>query len=550
MFIFAIMYKTLTRLLPIIVMIFVMTGTLLAPREGDDACYAFVQGADLSWNDHPATMQRVSTLADVARSQWLHYFDTNGRAPVHFLVQTFIGVLSPVVFAVANGLVFALVVVLLCRCQTPASRRGPLLYLVNLVAMFWLFPSKVTNMSMWASPSLSMNYLWVMLMVLVFLSLFRRCRGTDVPHVTLCVLVGFFTGWSNEAFAVPLGATVFMMWLRRRFRFRNAAEGALCVSLWAGTLPLVFSPATIHRAASVNGSASLYDFVCGTIDCFTAITVFYLFLALVAVCLVVRRSALVVLVRANAFMCVFWLIDLAFVSVAHSYPHSMCLLEFLSLILAVRLADVLRPGLFAGHPVLTACATAIFVVLAVWATAISVQVHRDTVDMDRRLTTNPDACTYFVERPICPLVRPLTVAPITSLTPASYSGSSMILLHTGRRDSLPMIVSHDDYSRLYDPAFFGPEHLLSGTAHAYEGRDFYYILCDSLTDEGAGVSSVTISYPARDLSLRAPWKHLFYYVRGNGPYTVTEPVDTFTAAGRRLLIINKRHSDPNPTITL
>ena len=548
--IFAGMKKLLAYVLPALAALYIMAGSLLTLPDYDDAFYAFVQGDDPAWNDHPAGMRPVETLADVAESQYHHYLDVNGRAPVHVLVQVFIGVLGRQVFAVANALVFVLVVWLLCRYELPRRQRGPLLFLVNMLAMLLLFPARDTNLAMWASPAYSINYLWVMLAVLVFLLLVRRTeRGGRVP-VAVCVVAGLLTGWSNEAFAVPLGAAMLVVWLWRRLRFRNVAQGALCVSLWAATLPLVLSPGTLHRASTANGVGSLYDFVCRTYECFAGITMLYVLLVCAGVYLVFRRRECVAFVRANGMLWLLWLVELMFVSVAHSYPHSMCLLEFLSLMLVVRLAERVRPGVFAGHTAVAACGAAVFAVLAVWATVVSVRIREDALEMGERLKTAPDGCTYVEVQEVCPAIRPLTIAPLRGIEPQGFPGSSMMILYAGRHDRLPMVVSREDYEGLYSPEFPGALKRLPGTAKALEGRDHYYIMCDSLPQGGAGVRDVCIRYGGRDLGLRSPLKRMLYAVTGNGPYTQVVAVDTFTAAGRRLLVAPKRFADPVEAIDI
>lgn len=539
--------KWLWAAVAVLAAVYVAAGSWLMLPDGDDAVYCFVVQSDPSWNHHPAGMRQIEDAGDVVKSQFNHYFhDGNGRAPVHVMLQTLLGVCGRGGFAVANGVVFVLVVWLLCRRELPDGRqRGPLLFLVNMLAMLVLFPARDTHLAMWASAAHSLNYLWVMLLVLVFLIALRRCDvGWRVPPVALCAALGLLAGWSNEAFAAPLGATLFLVWLRRRLRFRNAAEGVLCVAEWVGTVLILLSPQTQQRMASAGGTGNFFVFLQGTYACFKGINMLYILLAGLTVYFLTRRVECVRFVRDNAFMWLLWGVDLVFASVAHSASYSLCFLEFLSLILAVRLVASIWHGLFAGYLRLTSIAAAVFAGLAAWATVESVRIRRDAMEMAARLKASPDACTWAEARDVCPLVRPFTIVPLSRIAPGYYAGASMIILYTGRHDRLPMVVGREDYEGLYAPGFFGPERRLPGMPGAYEGRDHYYILRDSLPQGGAGVEEVRIDFACRDLSQRSALKRLLYKVRANGPYSMVVPADTFTAACRRLLVVKKGFADP------
>ena len=69
---------------------------VFTPLFSDDWHYAFIFG----------THQRIDSIGDIFRSQYIHYFDFNGRSIVHFIVQLFDGILGKNVFNVFNALMF------------------------------------------------------------------------------------------------------------------------------------------------------------------------------------------------------------------------------------------------------------------------------------------------------------------------------------------------------------------------------------------------------------------------------------------------------------
>ena len=66
------------------------------PFYQDDFHYGFITG----------TSERIETIVDILKSQYTHYFTTNGRFIPHFFVQFFDGIASKQYFNLINSLVF------------------------------------------------------------------------------------------------------------------------------------------------------------------------------------------------------------------------------------------------------------------------------------------------------------------------------------------------------------------------------------------------------------------------------------------------------------
>lgn len=524
---------------------FIAVSSWAVNWTGDDAVYCFVVGSEPSWNEDAAAMEPVRSVADVARSQYNHYFQANGRVWPHVVVQLFTGPLSQRAFAVANGLMFALVVWLLCRIEVGPRQRGPMVCLLNLAALLLLFPAVIEGsaVALWTNIALSVNYLWVAAAALVFLLLLRRSDGGRPVPIAAAVAAGLITGWSNEAFAVPLCAATGLFWLARRcrfrFRFRSRSQAALCIALWAGAVPLVFSPGTLGRIASADDADTLRDFLLRTFDCYAGLKLVYVLALLLAAWAAIRRNACAGFLRANRFLLVLLVIDLVFTFYAHSYPHSMCLIEFISLILLVRAAAILWPALTTAGAAATAIPAAVLAVLLCFGAAGTLRVSKAYREMAARLAAAPEPFTYIDSPKINPALQPLITGTTADLLPDNYSATAILRLYGKRTDGRPLIVNHADYDLLTGEPPLSAGRRVAGDTHAVEGRDYWFIPAT-----GADTARcVRASFAGRDLSSRTLPKRLIYAVTGNTPYSAVLPATPVTIDGDTILVVRKPSAD-------
>lgn len=520
---------------------FIAVSSWAVNWTGDDAVYCFVVGPDPSWNEDAAAMEPVRSVADVARSQYNHYFQANGRVWPHVVVQLFTGPLGQRAFAVANGLMFALVVWLLCRIEVAPRQREPMICLLNLAALLLLFPAVIegSTVALWTNIALSVNYLWVVAAVLVFLLLLRRSEGGHPVPMAAAVAAGLLTGWSNEAFAVPLCAATGLFWLARRCRFRSRSQAALCIALWAGAVPLVFSPGTLGRIASADDAGTLRDFLLRTFDCYAGLKLVYMLALLLAAWAALRRKACAAFLRANRFLLVLLVIDLVFTFYAHSYPHSMCLIEFISLILFVRAAAILWPSLTAAGAAATAIPAAALAVLLCCGAAGTLRVSKAYHEMAARLASAPEPFTYIDSPKLSPVLQPIVTGSTADLLPDNYSATAILRLYGKRTDGRPLIVNRNDYELLASEPPLSSGRRIAGDANAVEGRDYWFIPAT-----GADTARcVRASFAGRDLSSRTLSKQLIYAVTGNPPYSAVLPATPVTIDGDTILVVRKPSAD-------
>ncbi len=215
---------------------------------GDDLLYKYVLDAHpLGGNDYSVM---VSGFSDAIESQSIQYFYSNGRTPVHVIVQMFAGVWGETAFSIFLGILMVVIIVLVVRYCIPGSMRSnPLIWLLVTAMFLYLFQDNSKN---WYSIAGGMNYLFPILLVIGFLLLFRYSQVKDKKSVLYCILfglAGIIVGWSQECFAVPLSGGVFLYALKNQKRIKTAGW-VLSFSLWFGTVILVMSPGNFIRYAS------------------------------------------------------------------------------------------------------------------------------------------------------------------------------------------------------------------------------------------------------------------------------------------------------------
>lgn len=234
----------LGALLLVLIGVGVWLNSLNAIPRGDDMIYSFILEPDF---DAAADTQLrpIGSMADMVESQRVQYAENNGRVPVHVLVQLFDGFHAHRLFALLNALVFCLTVAVMYRFSRP--KRGLNLFLLTLIAFSMLFLMPEAG-RLYSLPSSSVNYLWVLLLSLFALYVWRR-------RLYLWAPVMFIAGWSHEAFAVPIAATmgVSLLFHPREILGRR---GLIALFYFAGAVFLVFSPGNFMRLETLDGGWS------------------------------------------------------------------------------------------------------------------------------------------------------------------------------------------------------------------------------------------------------------------------------------------------------
>ena len=232
---------------------------ILMPMVGDDYSYAFIwDGADAgNLMDKIGPRQRITSLADIAASQWSHYFTWGGRVPALFAVQFFAWQRSAhdLLFPVFNTAFFVLLVFVLFwlaagRIEHLRKSKAALLWL--LLGLFFAVPSYLYTM-IWLTGACV--YLWSAVVECAFLLPYALAYWQDdLPlakagrAVPAMALLGLFAGWSVEPGAIVtlLITLVFLVMFYRQKKLQSWQLVGIGFFM-AGFLLLMLAPGSMER---------------------------------------------------------------------------------------------------------------------------------------------------------------------------------------------------------------------------------------------------------------------------------------------------------------
>ena len=309
--------------------------SLLSPEFHDDFVYKFmlVDGAiDYS--------RPVKSLADVFRSQVEHYLVANGRSLVHFLVQTFTGLLGKQVFNLLNAIVFALFIYLL-KCNVTRHTRGNGFFAVTLSLFLVLLLPLFKDTFLWMTGSV--NYLWSAAAVLLFLSIYESKRDLLVENnrsVAWMLPLAVLMGWTHEGISLPLAISLLVFNLIDFRRSRHTWGFWLTLAFLIGACITAFAPGNMVRS-SAAGESSLSTIGLKMLAGFTVfgqLKLVYLAMLLSLIMWFKNRSLFKDVISRNRHLLLAMLLSAGIVFVAgFTSARTAFGLELFSLIFALRL---------------------------------------------------------------------------------------------------------------------------------------------------------------------------------------------------------------------
>lgn len=289
-------HRTLSLLVIVLFSAFMCLLSEVQPWTGDDAEYMFMaSGEGFDMTDTP-----VRTLGDVLSSQWLHYFSVNGRTSAHLLVQAFCGVWGAQAFAVCNGVVYTLfLLLLLCLLRISLDRVWLVVGVVAAVA--FTFGTRY-------GPACQVNYVWMFTLVLAFMLLLRRWlsgrKAVSWWAWPLFALAGVAGGWTQEGLTLGLLFAFFCFFVVGRFHlktdglddvglpatvsWRGAAFWLMLMGFALGTLLIVASPAAWTRLAGTADAPPLMPTWKGWL---MGLRMFWVLMAYIIYCVGVRKQS-------------------------------------------------------------------------------------------------------------------------------------------------------------------------------------------------------------------------------------------------------------------
>lgn len=317
---------SVTFLLAVAVVMYVFN--LFTPLFCDDWHYVFIFG----------TRTPIQSIGDIFVSQWAHYFEFAGRFVVHWFVQLFDGLLGKGVFNVFNALGFSLFLYVIAVLSTSVRSLRYRVMSVAFLLVFLLMPGfKYTFL--WLSGSF--NYMWSAIVVMLFMHVMEKPRAVSPWMYAPLFLFGLFSGQTNEAFVMGLGAAYFIYYAFHRKEL-SPWRVSLLLGFFVGAALLVFSPAAIRRAITSNaGGLSMVDRLINMQN----LRIFFLLILWVVYRLFAGRSALVEWIKQQQVLIIATVVTFVFLLLTGvNFSHSRFGLELFSLLLLLRGIDWNRIG--------------------------------------------------------------------------------------------------------------------------------------------------------------------------------------------------------------
>ena len=218
------------------------------PRFSDDWHYCYIFG----------TTTHITSITDILKSQYYHYFEFNGRFTPHFFVQLFAGILGKSLFNIINSIIFILffhLIIITTQIQRPNIYNKFPLSCIAIFLVFILMPD-FGLCFLWMSGAC--NYLWSGTILLSFNYLLQK---TDFKKRTYPILLifGLLSGWTHEGLVVGLtcGYTIYFVLNPKHF---TLPRKILMIGFYIGATLLIFSPGSISRAlGTVSENAQFFE---------------------------------------------------------------------------------------------------------------------------------------------------------------------------------------------------------------------------------------------------------------------------------------------------
>lgn len=327
-----------------IILLLIITGIFFYLRSvnREPYCDEILYGYNLNateygeyWSSPQTSLDgKIENLSDVINSQMNHYYFANGRSIVHAIEQFFTGVLNMNIFYIVNTGVFLLVIFMVLKLLK--ARGGFVGAFIVVLAFMYLYPMPYR---LWYSINYGCNYLWPLCFsVILLFYCMKISEKVQFSKVTLFLLsfLSFITGWSHEAFSVPLSGALFFYII---FNIKKFDRRLLYVAipLWIGALIMVFAPANIARFFGAgNGGSKIYA-IANAIDNFMHIKLLWIFVITAIVFRIRNNKFLKACISENKIIIYALVIGVLFGFVANTAPYSFTAIEFFSFILTMKL---------------------------------------------------------------------------------------------------------------------------------------------------------------------------------------------------------------------
>lgn len=211
---------------------------IYTPMHSDDWFYAHITNSS----------QKIENLSDLFKSQYIHYFEMNGRFIPHLILQFFIGFTNKFIFSLANTFIFCLFLHLV-NIITTNNEKNLFLYttIINLFLIATFLPA-FKHVFIWQTGAC--NYLWSATFILSFhYFLIIKKISHSIPNrvIPFYILYGIICGWTHEGLVLGLvlGYIYYFTIYKKQI---TKSQSYLLIGFTIGACLLILSPAGFNRA--------------------------------------------------------------------------------------------------------------------------------------------------------------------------------------------------------------------------------------------------------------------------------------------------------------
>lgn len=196
----------------------------------------------------------IRNISDIWNSQINHYFNANGRFVVHFIVQIFCGLLSKTWFAIANALVWVLLIYNIASFK-PVTPQFKTIAVASILSIFLFFPLAFT-------PPFQINYVWVSCAIVIWLKWFFSNKSKSSAIIILYAIASFLIGEMHEGFSIPVGGALLYYIISNKGKI-SLQKWILAGAFGIGACVTTFAPGNFwridHESSAESSSFALIE---------------------------------------------------------------------------------------------------------------------------------------------------------------------------------------------------------------------------------------------------------------------------------------------------
>jgi hypothetical protein len=289
--------------------------------RGDDFLYKFIFTIP---KDIGIRGIRVESFLDIITSQYNHYFVQNGRILLSGLVQLFLIPENKLWFNIVNTLLFGLFQFLILKRSTNLNIKNEYQYLILIIFLWFLVPSWNFTF-LWLAGSI--NYVWALVLVLLFFDLFDRINLKNLQvrnkYLLLILFFGCLCGFTYEGITIGVSGALCIA-LLKNFKHYKISLFVLIFGFLLGTVIMSIAPGNMIRfnSRSLEDNSLFYMILqrCyGFFINFKHLGAFWLMMVMFSVLYVKDRTGLKRIYREHELLIHSIFISLAFLFVVRAY---------------------------------------------------------------------------------------------------------------------------------------------------------------------------------------------------------------------------------------